>query len=89
MIDAADGRPGTAAATRSRSSCASGRSPSAGRATASASSRASGGAAPSARASGQLAYGAYNYDADRGAYLPYALQVLAFDGPRIGDITGS
>jgi RNA polymerase sigma-70 factor, ECF subfamily len=41
-----------------------------------------------ARASGQLAYGAYNYDAERGAYLPYALQVLAFDGPRIGDITG-
>jgi RNA polymerase sigma-70 factor, ECF subfamily len=40
------------------------------------------------RASGQVALGAYGWDEGRGAYLPYALQVLALQGDRIADITG-
>jgi RNA polymerase sigma-70 factor (ECF subfamily) len=40
------------------------------------------------RASGQVALGAYGWDEERGAYAPYALQVLALRGDRIVDITG-
>jgi RNA polymerase sigma-70 factor (ECF subfamily) len=40
------------------------------------------------RASGQLALGAYGWDERRGAYRPYALQVLTLRGDRIADITG-
>jgi RNA polymerase sigma-70 factor (ECF subfamily) len=40
------------------------------------------------RASGQVALGAYGWDEVRGAYLPYALQVLTFRGGEIADVTG-
>ena len=40
------------------------------------------------RASGQVALGAYGWDEERGAYVPYALQVLALRGDRIADVTG-
>ena len=40
------------------------------------------------RASGQVALGAYGWDEERGAYVPYALQVLALRGERIADVTG-
>ena len=40
------------------------------------------------RASGQLALGAYGWDEERGAYLPYALQVLTLRGGAIADVTG-
>jgi RNA polymerase sigma-70 factor (ECF subfamily) len=40
------------------------------------------------RASGQVALGAYGWDQERGAYLPYALQVLTLRGDRIADVTG-
>jgi RNA polymerase sigma-70 factor, ECF subfamily len=40
------------------------------------------------RASGQVALGAYGWDEERGAYLPYALQVLTFRGGMIADVTG-
>jgi RNA polymerase sigma-70 factor, ECF subfamily len=42
----------------------------------------------SGRASGQVALGAYGWDEERGAYLPYALQVLTFRGGMIADVTG-
>jgi RNA polymerase sigma-70 factor (ECF subfamily) len=40
------------------------------------------------RASGQVALGAYGWDEERGAYVPYALQVLTLRGDRIVDVTG-
>jgi RNA polymerase sigma-70 factor, ECF subfamily len=40
------------------------------------------------RASGQPALGAYGWDGEREAYLPYALQVLTLRGDRIADVTG-
>ncbi len=40
------------------------------------------------RASGQVALGAYGWDEGRGAYVPYALQVLTLRGDRIAEITG-
>jgi RNA polymerase sigma-70 factor (ECF subfamily) len=40
------------------------------------------------RASGQVALGAYGWDEERGAYVPYALQVLTLRGNRIADVTG-
>jgi RNA polymerase sigma-70 factor (ECF subfamily) len=40
------------------------------------------------RASGQVALGAYGWDEGRGAYVPYALQVLTFRGGSIADVTG-
>ena len=40
-----------------------------------------------ARASGQVAFGAYGWDDERRAHLPYALQILTFDGAQIADIT--
>jgi RNA polymerase sigma-70 factor (ECF subfamily) len=40
------------------------------------------------RASGQVALGAYGWDEGRGAYLPYALQVLRLRGRRVEDVTG-
>ncbi len=40
------------------------------------------------RASGQLAVGAYGWDEERGAYLPYALQVLTLRGDAIAEVTG-
>ncbi|HLM51179.1 MAG TPA: sigma-70 family RNA polymerase sigma factor [Solirubrobacteraceae bacterium] len=41
-----------------------------------------------ARVSGQVAFGSYSYDAARGEHRPLALQVLTFDGGRIGEIAG-
>jgi RNA polymerase sigma-70 factor (ECF subfamily) len=38
-------------------------------------------------ANGQPAAAAYIYDDDAGAYLPFALDVLTFDGDKITDIT--
>jgi len=40
------------------------------------------------RASGQLALGAYGWDEERSAYVPYALQVLTLRGGAIADVTG-
>jgi RNA polymerase sigma-70 factor (ECF subfamily) len=40
------------------------------------------------RASGQLAFGSYSWNEERGAYVPTALQVLTMVGPRIGEIAG-
>lgn len=40
------------------------------------------------RAGGQLAFAAYNWDAERGSLRPYALQVLTLDRARIGEIAG-
>ena len=40
------------------------------------------------RASGQLALGAYGWEEERGAYVPYALQVLTLRGGAIADVTG-
>ena len=40
------------------------------------------------RASGQVALGAYGWDEGRGAYVPYALQVLRLRGRRVEDVTG-
>ena len=40
------------------------------------------------RASGQLAFAAYNWDAEKEGYLPYALQVLRLRGTRIEEIAG-
>jgi RNA polymerase sigma-70 factor (ECF subfamily) len=40
------------------------------------------------RASGQLAFGTYSWDDERGAHLPTVLQVLTLDGARIAEITG-
>jgi RNA polymerase sigma-70 factor (ECF subfamily) len=39
------------------------------------------------RASGQEALAFYTWDADQGAYLPFALNVLTLRGPRISDVT--
>ena len=39
------------------------------------------------RANGQEALAFYAWDDDQGAYLPFALNVLAFDGERISDVT--
>ena len=41
-----------------------------------------------ARASGQIALGAYRWVDGEGAWLPYNLQVLRFDGNRIAEIDG-
>jgi RNA polymerase sigma-70 factor, ECF subfamily len=41
-----------------------------------------------ARANGQPAIGTYAWNEESGRYLPTVLQVLTFDGDRIGDITG-
>jgi RNA polymerase sigma-70 factor, ECF subfamily len=41
-----------------------------------------------ARANGQPAIGTYAWNEDARCYLPTVLQVLTFDGDRIGDITG-
>jgi RNA polymerase sigma-70 factor (ECF subfamily) len=40
------------------------------------------------RANGQPAFGAYKWEADQGAYLPYTLQVLSLRGDRIEEIAG-
>jgi RNA polymerase sigma-70 factor, ECF subfamily len=40
------------------------------------------------RASGQLAFGSYSWNEERGAYTPTALQVLTMDGARIAEIDG-
>ena len=40
------------------------------------------------RANGQPALGAYNWDAERGEFRPYAFQVLTLSGNRIREITG-
>jgi RNA polymerase sigma-70 factor, ECF subfamily len=40
-----------------------------------------------ARANGQPAVAAYIWDDEEGAYTPFALDVLSFDGERISDIT--
>jgi RNA polymerase sigma-70 factor (ECF subfamily) len=40
------------------------------------------------RANGQLAFAACGWNAETESYRPYALQVLALRGERIGDITG-
>jgi RNA polymerase sigma-70 factor (ECF subfamily) len=39
------------------------------------------------RASGQEALAFYSWDADRGAYLPFALNILTLRGSRISDVT--
>jgi RNA polymerase sigma-70 factor (ECF subfamily) len=41
-----------------------------------------------ARANGQPAIGTYAWNEEAGRFLPTVLQVLTFDGARIGDITG-
>jgi len=40
-----------------------------------------------ARVNGQAAVGAYTWDEDEGAYLPFALDVLTFEGDRIKEVT--
>ena len=40
-----------------------------------------------ARANGQAAVGAYTWDEDESAYLPFALDVLTLDGERIKEVT--
>jgi RNA polymerase sigma-70 factor (ECF subfamily) len=40
------------------------------------------------RANGQPAVGAYTWDERDGAYLPFALDVLTLEGPRIKEIIG-
>ena len=39
------------------------------------------------RANGQPALGFYTWDADEGAYMPFALNVLSFRGREIVDVT--
>jgi RNA polymerase sigma-70 factor, ECF subfamily len=39
------------------------------------------------RANGQVALAFYAWDEDEGAYMPFALNVLTFEGERIGDVT--
>jgi RNA polymerase sigma-70 factor, ECF subfamily len=39
------------------------------------------------RANGQVALAFYSWDDGEGAYLPFALNVLTFEGERIGDVT--
>jgi RNA polymerase sigma-70 factor (ECF subfamily) len=40
-----------------------------------------------AHANGQPAVGAYTWDAETDSYLPFALDVLTLDGPRIKEVT--
>ena len=40
-----------------------------------------------ASANGQPALGYYSHDPDRGRWIPFALNVLTFDGPLIGAVT--
>jgi RNA polymerase sigma-70 factor (ECF subfamily) len=41
-----------------------------------------------ARANGQLAFGAYRWVEEKGAYLPYTIQMLSLRGAQITEITG-
>jgi RNA polymerase sigma-70 factor (ECF subfamily) len=40
-----------------------------------------------AHANGQVAVGAYTWHEDEGAYLPFALDVLTFEGAKIKEVT--